>query len=74
VDHPFCANLQLLNRLLLPRQQRFVPLPWHIYWINPGDAGPGDHDYLDPIARHRVSWPRSMANPGKARAKKGLRR
>jgi hypothetical protein len=27
VDRPFCATLQLLNRLFLPRQRRFVPLP-----------------------------------------------
>jgi hypothetical protein len=44
----------------------------YTYWINPGDPGLGDHGYLDPVVRHRVSWPRSMANLRKSTYKERL--
>ena len=31
-----------------------------------GRCSPGDHHYLGPVVRHRISWPRSMANPRKS--------
>jgi hypothetical protein len=35
-------------------------------WDQSGRCRPGNHDYLGPVVRHRVSWPRSIANPRKS--------